>query len=758
MLLYRESEVIIIEPEEYYNDKERHENSLVFVILKIVLFLFFSPVIVIGSLFYFVMFKLLKQKPTFSLLIAFIIALIGIIPTLLFKKNILSNIITIYFVSCSWLGLLFGQLFIFFRALQLKQSPELKILKGWAYKFEYKNSIFDKLKRKKIIKQCNQGQLFSLEAAPLGILDDEVKLPNDKVYKKIEPVYSYYDEAFKTRFISGVTGGGKTITMLNLMYNDIMSCYPICAIDFKAGIELAYFLSKWAFENNRPFYHFQNGRVGSYKNPYCKYQATYDPIASGDYSSKADLILNLREWDSASEVYKNRTKTILQALFYLLDTVDKNEVTCIPWQKGGIAQLLSALNPVNLFEMLTWFKNKINSIQNVNPNVLNRLKELEGFYNDLTSSTRSPLREQVDSLTSLLRTLVFSSYSDWLSSDTVGYHINLFDIATSDKAPIVLFQFSPNSEPDFAKYMGSIVMYDLARVSKEKGNMGNKTPFGLYIDEFQTLNPDMVAGIAEKARAARFFTTLSVQTADQIAKTATKNAEETLTSLFGTINTFIIHAGSFEDTALKFSKIIGKSKQTKYSATGKRSSGFLSFNWKNERNSVVKTEEVFDYIIDPSEFQKLSMPSKANNYKTTAYYITKSCSDENFAEYSQPIARKVHLIPYYKVLEDVPEEFKQVWNNREISDEDYYKNQNETQKIQEQISKQNDIINDNNFTITEEIVSSEVSIKPMPIIKEPPLNLAGFNQGFNQNKKEDKNNINDDIKVTSFDILTKKKG
>ena len=77
--------------------------------------------------------------------------------------------------------------------------------------------------------------------------------------------------------------------------------------------------------------------------------------------------------------------------------------------------------------------------------------------------------------------------------------------------------------------------------------MGNQTPFGLYIDEFQTLNPDMVAGIAEKARAARFFTTLSVQTADQIAKTATKNAEETLTSLFGTINTFIIHAGSFED-------------------------------------------------------------------------------------------------------------------------------------------------------------------------------------------------------------------
>ena len=61
-----------------------------------------------------------------------------------------------------------------------------------------------------------------------------------------------------------------------------------------------------------------------------------------------------------------------------------------------------------------------------------------------------------------------SSYSDWLAKGEAPYHINLFEFATSDEAPVVLFSFNPQEESDFAKYMGSIILSDLSRTSAYK--------------------------------------------------------------------------------------------------------------------------------------------------------------------------------------------------------------------------------------------------------------------------------------------------
>ena len=95
-----------------------------------------------------------------------------------------------------------------------------------------------------------------------------------------------------------------------------------------------------------------------------------------------------------------------------------------------------------------------------------------------------------------------SSYSDWLAAGETPYHINLSELALSDEKPIILFQFNPNEEQEFARYLGNIIMSDLSRASAEKEKRGNKSLFGLYIDECQVLDPNKIATLVEKVRSA----------------------------------------------------------------------------------------------------------------------------------------------------------------------------------------------------------------------------------------------------------------
>ena len=554
--------------------------------------------------------------------------------------------------------------------MQLKLYPELKVTKGWAYNFKYKPSPWDIYKRKHIINQCKTGGFDSVEAASLGILDAPVELSKGKQYESVEPVLSYYEEANKSRLITGATGSGKTITMLNLIRNDILAGYPVCFIDFKKAPDIAYHLSKMAKENGRKFYHFKSGAVGSYKNPFCYEQASYDPLETGDYQAKADTVLNIREWDGASEVYKTRTQNILQAVFYILTKVNKAELPNMPWGQGYFVLLLEALKIDNLYSMILWLKKDLHYRENNNEFISHaekqRLNAIEEFYNDLYNKTKSPLREQVDGLSIICRTFIMSGYSDWLLRGQTPNHINLEEIAKDDSGhpPIVLFQFSENEEPEFAKYMGTMVVNDLTRVSQIKNNSAQKDlPFGVYMDEFQTLDVRKVAGLTEKARSAKFFTTLSLQTTNQIVSRTSNNAEATLNALMDTINTFIVHNGMTESSAQFLSQIIGKTTKIKARTSGKRNSGMISSNWENSRESVVSTGEEEVYKLPPYSFQELSAPSQSNGYKTQAYYITKATSQPSIQKILKKedaelvIARKVLLIPNDSILEPVPDEF-----------------------------------------------------------------------------------------------------
>lgn len=449
-----------------------------------------------------------------------------------------------------------------------------------------------------------------------------------------------------------------TVTMLSLIQNDILAGNPICVIDFKKSPDFIYFLSKWAKENDREFFHFMNGKPGTYRNPFKNDQATYDPLSTGGATAKADMILNLRTWDGASEVFKKRTQDVLQSLFFLLERTPRAAVPEIEWDNGGLAQFVSALD-LNNFKAMIEHMAKDMQAGKLSAGDTRRYSTLVELYKELASKSKSDLKAQILELLSIARTLIVSNYGDWLAKGTSEHHIDLMDIATSSEtAPIVLFSFNQQEEPEFAKYIGSIVMSDLSRVSALKNAKGDTTKFGVYIDEFQTLDPVTVKDNLEKARSSKMYITLSLQSIDQIISSAANQGEAIANAILDTCANFVFHDGSGYDTAEKMSKIIGKTSRYVYKTTSKSTNKIFKYRLMSVDNAMVSKDIQEDWLIPPSEFQSLESPIKSNKYKATAYVINKSPDDERFERSGGALARKVHVVVARETANGVPIEFK----------------------------------------------------------------------------------------------------
>lgn len=662
--------------EELYNVPKKTNSLLPLFILSGMAVL---PGFIASLITYYILFRTLKQKPIviylFLAVVSFFIFIWNLIAHPLTSMDISNHtsFMTAYLYLCSIAYVILTFFIVFHQARQLRLYPELKVMKGWAYNFEYRKTPYELYKRKQNIKSLKEGNEYAYDSAPLGILADKVFMESNdagdvKYFDKERIVRSYYTERCGHTAATGQTGAGKTYTMLQLMRNDIEAGNPVFAIDFKKGTEYPYYLAKWAKEHGRQFYHFTAGKPGTYNNPFCDNQASYDPLATGTATSKADMMLNLRQWDGASEVYKKRTKDILESIFYLLENVDREKTKqYINWHEGGLSQFVSALQLKNLYALIEQFKigvsNKEHAGEYVSGGDKRRLSALLGLYEELNSPQGKGLLEQINGLVSNCRTLIMSSYGDWLAKGETPYHINLFEFATSEEAPVVLFSFNPQEESDFAKYMGSIILSDLSRTSAYKNAQGNKDLVGVYLDEFQILDPATVADLLEKARSSKMYILLSLQSLEQIVKSSSANGTAVRDSIVDTIQNFIIHKGSGQNTAEELAKIIGQTNMKKYVESGQRNSSLFQLNWRNSRNSRVNTQVEPDWIVSPSKFQNLSAPVKENNYTSTAYYITKACAEKEFASMERAVARKVQIIVDEELLQPIPEDFIKKFNN-----------------------------------------------------------------------------------------------
>lgn len=660
------------------NKEEKKDNDFVLYLLLGIVGLVLLPSIIIGYLLFFILFRTLHYKNSFNIPVIIIPSIIILSIVFIFLPD---SLVWKYIYITLIVGPIIGIILCITQSIKLKKHPEIKLQIGPYYNFKYNENIFDRLRRNKLKEELSEGELNSSEAIPLGMLVEPVELQNNKQYDSIEPVYMYYDDAYKGTFVSGTVGSGKSVTLLQMMENTAQVGYPLIVIDFKKGQNISYHLSRMAKKYNRKFYHFVNGTS---TGELAQYQSSYDPLAAKE--GQTDLILGMRTWDAASEVYKNRQISLLQTIFFLLNNLDEKDVPNFPWNEGGISQLVAALQIPNLFDLIQAYARKIDKT-NPDRNMELKLQSLQEVYNDLIAP-KSILKEQLDGLSVTMKNLTMSSYSNSLYKGSHGEnHIDLSKMCMDEDGPIILFQFSPNAEPEFAKYMGSIIVSDIKRAFGHKEVLDNKLPCGIFMDEFQTIDIDLIADIVAKVRSAKGFPVLSSQSILQLAANADSNASYKIDAFVEVINNFIVHNGASDNEAERFSKILGKTSKVSYKITEDNSSGLFKKN-----KQMINKSESLEYRLEPNKLQKIAAPTEANNYRAECYLIQKSTNESQFAKLGYGIARKVFLIPNKDVLSKVPESFK-----KSVSSDNTKKVKNNTNILTKNSVPENDI--DNNFKI-----------------------------------------------------------
>lgn len=528
------------------------------------------------------------------------------------------------------LGAIVGLFFVAWDARQMRVNPyRVQVSGNWMYKFKYNRTPLQMLRRKKAIEKLRSGEFADPVRAPLG-LDEE---NNDAV------TYRYGTEAVKQTIISGAAGSGKTITLLSLISNDIKHGSPVIVIDFKRSPELASKIASWTKDAGGNFYHFVNGSPKSYDVKNSPGQAFYDPLRNGSPTAKADMVLGMREYDTASAVYKAAMQQLLQVLFAMLKYADREKAPSIAWDQGGIYQVASAVTGSNLTELASACEGT--PIQ----------AEAEAIDQE-SKGNKSQIRHAMDELKGQIRTIVASEYGRWLKQSPDAANIDLFEM-TKTSGNVILFSLNSDAEPDFARYIGAMILSDLTGVSAKRRNGKLTNQVNVYVDEFQAVPPTSVTSLLEKSRESRVAMTLAQQSFEQIIASSEKNGEAYLLSILDTCSNFIIHNGATEDSAERLSKILGKKWVTTYRQSNQNQSSFLSTNWNNKRNQTIQTSEEERWIFEPRQFMSLSSPDKNNGYRSTAVIVNKTSSDPIFKDRTGgATARTVWMIPNQKVIQD----------------------------------------------------------------------------------------------------------
>lgn len=631
------------------SDEERREdsgggnNAVAAKIIFGIALLPLLPAAIFGWLMFFVVFRIFKQKPSVASLISLFFVAIGFVTIAATKAvpRFLDTFKNIFEIGQNWgelmplivgvnivVGSIVGLGIILWEAKGIKDNPHRTKLPGlWSYEFEYRKTPWELYKKKKAIESLREGEMSDDTKAALGY---------NEAADKVE--YRYFTDARKHTIISGASGSGKTITMLQLMLADIQAGRSVVAIDFKRSEEFASKLAQWAEEHEINFYHFEQGKPSTYSIPHSPGQASYDPFASG---SGGNMLMGMREYTAEANVYKQAMQQTIAIIFNMLKHADWNSryVKDIDRRHGMIYLLRSVLTPGNL-------QNLMNACAGTEVE-----QDAYEFMQEVTSKRSTNLQKSVEELRGSLRTMTNSEYGMWLKKNPER-HIDLLKLLTSDTPCIVLFSFKADDDKELSNDLGSMIFADLMAVSS-KARMqqdGLRNGVSVYADEFQAVPPNAVTGLLEKARSSNMSVTLAMQSYEQVITSAKSNGEAYLGNILVTCSTFVTHAGMTEPAAERISSIVGKKKEITYRQTNKSSGGFLSNNFSNKRDQMVSTSEETKAKVPPNVFLELAAPSERNGYKSEAIIVTKSPSD---SKESGAVARKVWMIPDGRVLEPI---------------------------------------------------------------------------------------------------------
>lgn len=553
------------------------------------------------------------------------------------------------FVIGPWLGLLLA----YVQLRKMQQSPWLVVNEGlspkWMHHFRFRLSPFEAWKAKREEKEIRADKLKPYgrrDLVPLGIEDEPLKEEKDPAKIKLKRVVCRAeDEVPKHTLVTGAAGSGKTVTLKSMMTRDIDNHKTIVVIDCKKDPEVAEFLSRRAHRAGCSFYHFSADlpyRIqGNPEGP-----SSYDPLANGSVSKKVDMMLGTREWDTAAAVYRDQAQAYLSKVFATIEAARKfgvlEQVPQLDTKQGDMWTFTQMLDR-NVFNAVIVALNKIPEAGYIRQ----QASELNAQLSPAAGRTpegKATQHAQAEYL-SKMSGLMVQNYGRWLKGGEGSGSGKIIDITklTSEPGNVVLFSLDAAQQGDQGSLIGSMVCTDLANMTETRKNMGQDNPVAVYIDEFQSLPPDCVKSMLQKARSAGVGLTLAFQSLDQVS--ATTGNDLYVKSLLDTCSNFIFHAGSNTATGEMASMIIGKQWVERYMISRRNETKLGAFNWTNNRDLQVGTQQTQEWTLDPSSLQQLAMPNKQNNYTSEAIIIKKASSDPIDKGIVGAVSHKVRMVP-----------------------------------------------------------------------------------------------------------------
>jgi hypothetical protein len=549
----------------------------------------------------------------------------------------------------AFLGLVGSLVAVFVSVASMRAYPYKVVVRGqsWQYHFRFRKTLLETIRARRLLRDLKAGKYVAygdpslnplgIEEEPIGYQPDPVAIHADRVVTRTE------DEAITHTTVTGGTGSGKSTTLKELVLHDMNVGKTVFFIDCKNDPHMACSLAHMARTHGYEFYHFSvsdDYRVRD--NPLGP--ATYDPLAHGGVSIKANMMLGVREWDSSSAVYRENAEAYLTKLFRIIDTSISlgilDRIDAIDTSQGYFSIFTQMLDPVIFNAVIVEMNND------------ERAKDIRTMASEINALVSPSNRSRQADNTKHAQTeykntmsgLMSSEYGRWLKrgGSVNGRNIDVFKIASKPKQ-LVLFSLEASNPGDRGTSIGSMICNDLTNMTASRELAGQTNPIGIYIDEFQSLPPTCVTSMVNKARSANAAIVLAFQSMSQL--TASTGSDAYITALINTCSNFLFHAGSDYDVGLTAAKIIGTHPVPKYSIQKHNDSAPFSRNFTNNRNPNVSQTEDQEWILDPSEFTNLSapLPSKGR-FKSEAILIRKKSGDPIDAKATGPTAHKVSVI------------------------------------------------------------------------------------------------------------------
>lgn len=361
--------------------------------------------------------------------------------------------------------------------------------------------------------------------------------------------------------LAGVTGGGKTMTMLRIIQAHVLAGQAAIVVDPKRDPRLRAMLRALAAALGVRF------REWSPEGP-----AVYNPIGRGSATEIADKALAGHDWTEPH--YELATRRLLGLALATMRAAGQWPPT--------LSGLVEAMDPDRLDALA----------DRAGGEVATRVR---AYLDGLGAQGRADLRGGRDRLAILCE----SELGAWLDPTLAGEGEQIDLAACLDRGEIVYFCLDADRYPAASRLLASALVIDLAGLVGARQGAGR--PGLLALDEFSALAAEHVARLAARARGAGISLLLGAQSLADLRLARPGDTTDTMTEqIIGNVEYVVCHRIADPDSAERLARVGGT--EPAWALTQRVDGGA----WHAPRGEGTRTRQR-DFRVAPDAFKSLGV-------------------------------------------------------------------------------------------------------------------------------------------------------